>query len=632
MSFSLDDAIAAVGDDLVTEPEGLIQQDWRSDDAVVERCRKYVAKMPGAVAGAKGHDQTFSVACRIMQGFGLSAADGLTVLSEYNQRCDPPWSDHELAHKVKSAAEQAGERGYLADAKPDRWDQISQQHGSQNVHSGSNFGGAVGTSPFKPSKQAADADTEKKETVELLRFEAFPLECLPTVLSDLANETSESIGCDPSFMVLPMLSVCAAAIGTSRVIKTKRTWVSPSLLWTVVVGDSGSQKSPPFKIAIKPLKEIQALSTETFVSEQISHRETLARHKDDVKAWEKSKGGARPVEPEAPTHGRCIVSDSTIEALAPILQSNDRGVLLARDELSGWIASFDKYSGKGGASSDVQKWLEIYGCESITVDRKTGDSKHIFVKRPSVSICGGVQPDILSKCLTDEHKANGLQSRLLMAYPPKRERRWRDEEITEETLDRYHKLVKSLFTLKPNTNPAGEEYPASLGLDDDARTMFKAFVNSHGEELMAMTGSLASQWSKLEELPARLSILLHCIRQDTTGVLDPFSVDGETMSAAIRITEWFKNETLRINQLLGVPEEIREAQHLADWIDSRGGKITARELCKSRRDIQSSTLAEIKLIELVSLGFGEWVPTARTRHFQTFIPTDVGVGTLTPEV
>jgi hypothetical protein len=44
------------------------------------------------------------VASVLWNGFGLSEADTLALLSEYNQRCVPPWSEAELTHKVRSAA------------------------------------------------------------------------------------------------------------------------------------------------------------------------------------------------------------------------------------------------------------------------------------------------------------------------------------------------------------------------------------------------------------------------------------------------------------------------------------------------------------------------------------------------
>lgn len=100
------------------------QADWRSDAAVIERARRYVARMPPAVSGQSGHNATFHVACVLVCGFGLGESDALNLLREYNETCRPPWSEKELTHKVSQAAKQPGTRGYLRDAAPERWGQI----------------------------------------------------------------------------------------------------------------------------------------------------------------------------------------------------------------------------------------------------------------------------------------------------------------------------------------------------------------------------------------------------------------------------------------------------------------------------------------------------------------------------
>ncbi len=98
--------------------------DFRSDDAVFERARKYVAKMPAAVSGQDGHGRTFNVACVLVLGFALSDSDAMRLLAEYNQACQPPWSDKELAHKIRSAAKQSGERGFLRNTSPAKWQDV----------------------------------------------------------------------------------------------------------------------------------------------------------------------------------------------------------------------------------------------------------------------------------------------------------------------------------------------------------------------------------------------------------------------------------------------------------------------------------------------------------------------------
>ncbi len=81
----------------------------------IERARKYIAKVPGAIAGKGGHLQTWLVALVLARGLALPETVALEVLAaEYNPRCEPRWSLADLAHKVASATKD-GRRplGYL---------------------------------------------------------------------------------------------------------------------------------------------------------------------------------------------------------------------------------------------------------------------------------------------------------------------------------------------------------------------------------------------------------------------------------------------------------------------------------------------------------------------------------------
>ena len=79
--------------------------------------------------------------------------------------------------------------------------------------------------------------------------------------------------------------------------------------------------------------------------------------------------------------------------------------------------------------------------------------------------------------------------------------------------------IHELFELHGTLASGGCE-PTTLKLSPDARSIVKDYVNRTGKEQAAMQGHLARQWSKLEEIPARLAIILHCVQQVTTGVAD----------------------------------------------------------------------------------------------------------------
>lgn len=72
---------------------------------IVERAERYVSSMDGAVSGSGGHDATFKVACALVHGFELSESDALHVMQNtFNPKCSPQWSERDLQHKVRSAA------------------------------------------------------------------------------------------------------------------------------------------------------------------------------------------------------------------------------------------------------------------------------------------------------------------------------------------------------------------------------------------------------------------------------------------------------------------------------------------------------------------------------------------------
>ena len=71
---------------------------------VVERAKRYLASVPPAISGQHGDVHTFRVCCRLTRGFALDAEQALAVLSEWNARCEPPWTTSELLDKLRRAA------------------------------------------------------------------------------------------------------------------------------------------------------------------------------------------------------------------------------------------------------------------------------------------------------------------------------------------------------------------------------------------------------------------------------------------------------------------------------------------------------------------------------------------------
>ena len=70
------------------------------------------------------------------------------------------------------------------------------------------------------------------------------LDLLPTLLQDYVHAAAESLNVDVAFILLPLLSSLGAAVGHARSILLKHGFIQPPVIWTGIIGRSGSRKSP----------------------------------------------------------------------------------------------------------------------------------------------------------------------------------------------------------------------------------------------------------------------------------------------------------------------------------------------------------------------------------------------------
>jgi len=451
---------------------------------------------------------------------------------------------------------------------------------------------------------AIESNPERSNSIG--EFVPFPTDQLPEPIRSLVLEGAKAIGCDEAFVALPMLSALASAIGNSRVIQLKRGWNEPAIVWTAIVGESGTAKSPALELAVRPIRKRGHAAMKAHAEAMNQYNDKLAMHERDFAHWKKSKSiTSPPAKPEAPIADRCWTDDATTEAVAVMLQQNPRGMMVVRDELAGWF-NFDRYAGgKGGG--DVAKWLEMFGGRPMVVDRKTGGT--LYVPRASVSIAGGIQPQTLRRALGQENRDNGLAARLLLACPPRKAKVWTEAEVDAKTEAAVGNVFDQLFDLTGEINGDGDEQPRALPLTGAGQRAFVKFYNEHAGEQVNLSGDDAAVWSKLEGYAARLALVIHlvrCVANDPT-LRDQTRVDEVSIAAAVKIVRWFGNEALRVDAMLGESDEGREVRRLAEWIERKGGSVTARDLTHGLRAYRDDPdKAERDLTALVEAGIGRW--------------------------
>ena len=103
--------------------------------------------------------------------------------------------------------------------------------------------------------------------------------------------------------------------------------------------------------------------------------------------------------PDQPPRPRVITMDTSTEALQRLLADNPRGLLHVRDELAGWLGSFDRYGGNGAYVSDRIKFNGV----------------PLRTKHTSLAILGGMVPDRLRAARADAD--DGLPARFIFVWP-----------------------------------------------------------------------------------------------------------------------------------------------------------------------------------------------------------------------
>lgn len=192
--------------------------------------------------------------------------------------------------------------------------------------------------------------------------------------------------------------------------------------------------------------------------------------------------------PEPPTRRRLFTADATSERLARLVAAEDRGILLTRDELAGWLGALDRYGGNG---ADRALFLEAHGGRPYAIDRQR-DGASVRVPHLSVSILGGIQPDRLATLLLAGDD-DGLAARFLFAWPdPSRPIRPRRAPNDGRALG----ALRWLLTLAPEVS-GGCKQPRVLPLAPTAADRIQAWREEVADMEAGAAGLFLSWLGKL---------------------------------------------------------------------------------------------------------------------------------------
>lgn len=391
----------------------------------------------------------------------------------------------------------------------------------------------------------------------------FPVEVFPVVLRNFMTTSAQDSSVPVDYMGIAVLAVLSTAIGSRHVIEIKSGWFEDARLWLAVIGNSASNKSGALSRAFAPLYEIQQTLSNSYATRKNEYDQVVAR---------RSAGDDKPAPPILE---QVIVQDATMEAMMQVLQRNERGVVLYRDELAAWVGSMNAY--RPGA--DRETWLTLWNHgQPITVNRKTQDP----ISLPTggfVTVVGGMPPGSLSKLVTSQE--DGLLPRFLIGYPqPLAERPL--VSVPVPTAD-YRDLVFKLRSLHPasDATASGNNEPISVSLHVDGYEVFRQWHDAISQQaIRAPFEYLTAAFGKMPRQCARLALILHCSQvaaHERTGT----QINAETMTQAIRLTEYFIRQAQRIAGVLTESQTDHQIDLLMTWLRSHGGTSELRSLYKN---------------------------------------------------
>ncbi len=397
-----------------------------------------------------------------------------------------------------------------------------------------------------------------------------PLDVLPEVIADFAEDEAERLGVQPSMVGMPCVVAAAGATTDKYRIQPKQhdtRWLESARPWIANVANIGEGKTPAQRKAFEPLERIEADLYQKYVYEQ-------KMYEREIEAYKSTSNKDISERPEPPIEPRIIVNDATIEALSDILVANPKGVVCIHDELSGWFGAFDAYRSTKSASMDRPAWIRLYDGGPQGIDRVRRG--RVWVSNWSASIYGGIQPGPMQR-LMGKITDDGLVQRFIIFYGRKTGP-GKDRAPNYSVITAYRETITHLTKMEPFP---GREV---IRLSPEAQQYFQ-LVSETAERVIVLpdtSDAFRGHLSKWKGMFARLLLTYHITEAAARKEEQPPEyVSGDTAAKVAKLMLDF----LLPNAARFYVELIGENNHLAHarWI---AGYILSRELEKiTRRDI-----------------------------------------------
>jgi hypothetical protein len=416
---------------------------------------------------------------------------------------------------------------------------------------------------------------------------------LPEVIEKFARVEGAAMGADPAGLAMAALTVCAAAISDEIKIQPKRhaNWKESPRLWTSLVGDPSTMKTPIINQAAWPLKRIDKILFEQYLVDLAAY--------DALPAEDRKKA-------EPPKQRRVRIEDTTIEAAQEVLKDSPDGLLCLQDELSGWFGMMDRYAGNRGGMKDRGFWLQSWNGGEYVVNRIQRGA--VLIRNLSVSLLGGIQPDPMRKLAADTVDDGLLQRTCPIVL---RAATMGRDEPADPINEEYRKLIDALHDMKPPTVGAdGNHFLLSnaLRFDDAAQVIRRELEKKHLDlqNFEAVSKKLSAHVGKYNGIFARLCVIFHCIENVSREL--PITITADTAERVAKFLHDFllPHAVAFYAGVLGLSDDHDRLTAVAGYILAHKlDKITNRDIQRGDRTMRGLTKRDTERVfeQLDALGW-----------------------------
>lgn len=447
-----------------------------------------------------------------------------------------------------------------------------------------------------------ETEVEPIPLPQKLAVEPFPEDVFPEPISRFLKAVSVSIGLPTDYPGVHVLTFLGTAIGNSRMIELKPGYRQQPNLYTCMIADTGSGKSPAQDQAFAPLLAFQNDYYQIYQRKMEEYESAYRSYQVEMNGWkkQKSKDEDLPEEPELPRMKELYITQATMEALLRALKNNDRGLVLKADELSGWIRGMNQY--KGGKGDDREQYLSLWSGSDIKINR-VRDNEPLFIPKPFFAVTGNIPPDIVPALEDEQGSEDGFIHRILFSYPDNQNpSKWTWTGISDEQVQGYSDVLERLYKLKRM-----EDKPIILPLTSEAKKWWEEWYDIHIREMTDpdFPRKLRGPWAKMPNQMARISLIIHMIRV-VCGEATEDGVDEISITRAAEVVKYFKSHARKVYLHLKKSSEDKRITEAIEWIQKRGGVVRKRDIQMYKvADCKKTSEVEALFKTLQDFGYGK---------------------------